>query len=59
VRAQLQVGPQVQAGPQAQVAGEAAFWQPQVQAEPVQGLQAQAVLVVSFMRVFLRREWWI
>jgi hypothetical protein len=36
-------------GPHAQVASRTAFWQPHVQLDSAQGLQAQAFLISSFM----------
>ena len=53
---QPQVGPQLQAGPQAQAAVATGFWQPQVQAGPMQALQSQAIFFVSFMGAFLRLD---
>jgi hypothetical protein len=41
-------------GPHAQAFDAAVSWQPQVQLEPEQGLQAQTFLVASFM-TFLHR----
>ena len=56
--AQAHASPQAHCGPHAQRASvSAAFWQPQVQPAPGQGLQRQRLSCASFMTVSWLEMW--